>query len=172
MMSKINEGRNPPFTDQRTDSENDPVDDIVDKISKNETQPSVQEKEESLLRGGPDNAILMPDPKRVIYDLKELHDMPLRVRPFFSQRQFIHFGYRAHVNMGFCRCASTIFKAHCETGSVWTHALSSAYFTYQLYKVITDQAPYDELSTQQSKIFMAMGCLGTIICAMTSTIYH
>lgn len=74
--------------------------------------------------------VMMPDSKRVIYDLQELHDMPVRVRPFFSQRQFVHFGYRAHVNMTFCRCTSTILNLHCETGSIWSHLASAVYWAF------------------------------------------
>lgn len=85
----------------------------------------------------------MPDPKRVIYDLKELHNMPVRVRPHFSERQFVYFGYRAHVNMTFCRCTGTILNWHCETGSIWSHLASAAYWAYQLYYIVTDGAPYD-----------------------------
>ena len=114
----------------------------------------------------------MPDPKRIIYDLGELHDMPERVRPFFSQRQFIHFGYRAHVNMTFCRCTATIFKWHCEAGSVWTHFASSLYSAYHLYLILTNQPPYDILKTQQSKDFLILGCIGGMTCTINSAIYH
>ena len=74
--------------------------------------------------------------------------------------------------MTFCKCSATILNVHCETGSIWSHFASAVYWAYQLYSIITDKAPYDELESQQSRVFLILGCVGTMIGMTTSTLYH
>ena len=38
------------------------------------------------------------------------------------------------MNVG--KCTKTLFMCHCETGNIWTHAISSVYFIYHLIMII------------------------------------
>ena len=74
------------------------------------------------------------DLSKYIYDLKELK--PVMKQMYFSKREFIRYGYRAHPNMTFGMCTKTLVMCHCETGNVWSHLLSAIYFIYQLVLVV------------------------------------
>ena len=74
------------------------------------------------------------DLTKYIYDLKELK--PVMKQMYFSKREFIRYGYRAHPNMTFGMCTKTLVMCHCETGNVWSHLLSAVYFIYQLVLVV------------------------------------
>jgi adiponectin receptor len=106
----------------------------------------------------------------LIYDLKELK--PLMKQMYFSKREFIRYGYRAHPNMTWGMCSKTLFMCHCETGNVWTHLLSAFYFMYQLMLLINKQGVYSEFETEESRIIQIIGCASIVFTMTASSFYH
>ena len=107
---------------------------------------------------------------KFIYDLKELK--PVMSHMYFSKREFIRYGYRAHPNMTFDMCSKTLLMCHCETGNVWSHLLSAIYFIYQLVLIIKGTGPYSEFGTEESRILQIIGCSAIIFTMTASSIYH
>ena len=84
------------------------------------------------------------DRSKIIYDLKELK--PLLKYLYYSHRDFVRYGYRAHPEMTWTLCSKTLFMCHCETGNVWTHLLSALYFIFELVRILIGCEPYDKLT--------------------------
>lgn len=110
------------------------------------------------------------DPNRLIYDLKELK--PLMKKMYYSRREFIRYGYRAHPNMTWGMCTSTLVKCHCETGNIWTHLLSAFYFVIQMALLVNKVGPYDQFATEESRIVQIIGCFSIIVTMTASSFYH
>ena len=105
----------------------------------------------------------------MIYTLRELKR---RKDLFFIKRDFIRYGYRAHNDMTFTRCTSTLCMVHNETMNVYSHLIPGLYFILQLFLILTHQGVYSEYSSPSSTYNMAFGTLAIITCMIASSTYH
>ena len=74
------------------------------------------------------------DPNRMVYSLRELKK---KDNLFYIKRDYIKYGYRAHENMTFRRCSSSLCVVHNETMNVYSHLIPGLYFLYQLVLILT-----------------------------------
>ena len=109
------------------------------------------------------------DPDKLIYTLRELKR---NKHLFFVKRDFIRYGYRAHEDMNFKRCTSTMCMVHNETMNVYSHLIPGLYFLYHLVLILTHSGPYSVFTTQSSIYNMAFGTIAIIVCMVASSIYH
>ena len=65
------------------------------------------------------------NPDKMIYTLKELKK---KEHLFYVKRDFIRYGYRAHEDMNFKRCTSSLCMVHNETMNIYSHLIPGIYF--------------------------------------------
>jgi len=78
--------------------------------------------------------------EQFIYDLDELKGLcedTGKTCPYYSERKYINFGYRASNEMTMNKCTRSVFMMHCETTNIWTHLLATLYFITLLILICT-----------------------------------
>ena len=95
--------------------------------------------------------------------------------PYFSARDYVEEGIRAHHDMDFCMCTRTSLMWHNETLNCWTHFGGALYWVCQLVMLFFPddiESDYSVIKTQTSLNTLRLVCILLLWGMLFSAAYH